>query len=478
VARAVDSGWEARRPSRRSLWSRPRSGALHRWSFTRLALALALVGALHGLLYVPFVSNHIQTDSWTYTAAGEAILDASYSTPLQASSYYVHPLGFFDHTGRPLGPAVLDLPERQAFRPPGYPLFLAALGGGEGAASENAVLLAQALLFGAGVWLLALTVRRWWGPAPALAAAAVYALDPYSKHYVTLVLSEALSGFLALASAYAFTRAWQQRSLAWWAASGTLAASLTLTRAVFVFVVPLLILAALARRSPPRARLWSAGAVALCAAALLAPWLAWTSSVTGKPVLASWGEGYNLLLAAHGEGLGRTQTDVSEDREFLRDYESVLRLAPTTAELRANPEAHPRYMARADAELRGLARGHYGDRLADEPAQVGWEFLYRAFFLWNAHEDWLQPGGLALALLRAVDVVVLVFIALGTVLAIGRGGAGRAVALSLLVYTAIIATHHVEARFAMPVRGLALAFAALGVMWLLSRLPLGRTPAP
>jgi len=438
--------------------------------FTRLTLALALVGALHGLLYVPFVSNHIQTDSWTYTAAGEAILDGEYTTRLQASSYYVHPVGFFDHTARLLTEGELNLLERQAFRPPGYPLFLAALGGGEGATSENAVLLAQALLFGAGVWLLALTVRRWWGPVPALAAAALYALDPYSKHYVTLVLSEALATLLALATAYGFTRAWQERSLAWWAASGTLAASLTLVRAVFIFVVPLLVLAALLRR--PRGA--AAGAVVLASAALLVPWVAWTASVTGKPVLASWGEGYNFLLAAHGEGLGRTQTEVSEDPAFLRDYESVRRLAPTTAQLRADPEVHPHYMARADAELRDLAWSRYGDRLADEPAQVAGEFLYRSFFLWNAHEDWLQPDGVALVLLRLIDAVVLALTAYGIVLAIARGGAARGVALALLVYTVVIGTHHVEARFAMPVRGLALAFAAFGVLSLASRTSLGR----
>jgi hypothetical protein len=445
--------------------------------FPRLAVALALVGALHGLLYVPFVSNHVQTDSWTYTAAGEAILDGSYTTRLQASSYYVHPLGFFDHTGRPLAADVLELPERQAFRPPGYPLFLAALGGGEGDTSQNAVLVAQALVFGAGVWLLALTVRRWWGPVPALASAAVYALDPYSKHSVSLVLSEALAGLLALATAYAFTRAWQERSLPWWAGSGALAASLTLVRAVFVFVVPLLVLAALLRAGQPRVRLAHAGAVVAAAAVLLAPWLAWTTSVTGKAVLANWGEGYNFLVAAHGEGLGRTQTDVAEDPEFVREYESVHRFAPTTAQLRSNPEAHPHYLAEADAELRRLAWNRYGERLSDEPANVAGEFLYRAFFLWNAHEDWLQPEGAPLALLRVIDAVVLALIVLGIAVAVARGGAARGVAAALLVYTVVIATHHVEARFAMPVRGLALAFAVLGVIWLASRIAARRAVA-
>src|SRR5918994_3721471 len=102
-----------------------------RLSFERAALLLALAGAVHGLAYAPFVKVKAPTDSWTYTAAGEAILDGSYSTPVKAASYYVFPSGFFDITGLRFDRSVWSVHEPQVFRPPGYPLFLAAAGGGD-----------------------------------------------------------------------------------------------------------------------------------------------------------------------------------------------------------------------------------------------------------------------------------------------------------------------------------------------------------
>ena len=105
--------------------------------FRRLALLLALAGTLHGLVYVPFVDIHAPTDSWTYRAAGNAILDGSYSTPLKAGFYFVYPLGFFDITGLQFERSVWPVEEPQVFRPPGYPLFLATAGGGDPGASED-----------------------------------------------------------------------------------------------------------------------------------------------------------------------------------------------------------------------------------------------------------------------------------------------------------------------------------------------------
>ncbi|MGH3129788.1 MAG: glycosyltransferase family 39 protein [Gaiellaceae bacterium] len=425
--------------------------------FRRAALLLAVVGALHGLVYVPLVTFNVATDSGTYVASAEALLDGSYSTPLRAGFYYVYPLGFFDITGLQLRQTTWDAPERQVFRPPGYPLVLAAVGGGGAGASRTLALIAQGLLFGAGVWLLALTVRRWWGPGLGLLAAALYAVDPYSKHYVTLILSEVTAGFVALAAAYAFTRAWQTRSVGWWGLTAALAASLTLVRAVFVVAVPLVVLAALIQQG----RVRRAGAVLACSAALLGPWLAWTTSVVGTPVLASYGEGFNLLVAAHGEGQGRSFAEVIEDPAFLRDFRAPHRLVPAPERMIADPEAHPRYVERADGEQRERAWSLLGERLREEPHQLAWEALYRAFFLWNAHEDWYQPGGAALFLLSIADWLVLGLALAGAWLALRRGGPARGIAVFLLVYTATVATHHVEARFAMPVRGLFLALVAL-----------------
>jgi 4-amino-4-deoxy-L-arabinose transferase-like glycosyltransferase len=322
--------------------------------------------------------------------------------------------------------------------------------------------------------LLAFTVRDWWGPGVALASAAAYALDPFSKHYVTILLSEQLAAFLVLAGVFAYTRAVRSRHIGWWAATGALAGALTLVRAVFVFTVPLVILAAFLQRGT---RLRGAAAALGCAALLLVPWLAWTNETTGRAVFANWGQGYNLLVAAHGEGLGRTQTEVSEDPAFVRDLARPYRYAPTREQLLRDPEAHPRYLARADAEVRSRALEVYRERIGDEPLQVLWENVYRAFFLWQAHEDWYQPSGAALTVLRAVDVLVLALALVGLFLALRRGGPPRAVAIFLLVYTVVIATHHTEARFAMPVRGLYLALMTLGTFALLERLSAWRRRA-
>ena len=187
-------------------------------------------------------------------------------------------------------------------------------------------------------------------------------------------------------------------------------------------------------------------------------------------MLASYGEGFNLLVAAHGEGHGRPFEEVTADPAFVRDFEEPHADFPPAGELRADPEAHPRYVRGADVRLASSARAEYADRLAGEPLQVAWEGVYRAGFLWSARHDWYQPEReLLRLLLAAVDWLLLVAAAAGLVLCLRRGGAARGVAVFLLVYTAVLATHHVEARFAMPVRGFMLALVALAAAELWSR---------
>jgi len=270
-----------------------------------------------------------------------------------------------------------------------------------------------------------------------------------------------LAGFLVAATAYAFVRAWQERSTSWWAATGVAAAALTLTRPLFALAIPLLAFASLRK-----ARFLAA--VLAGSALLLTPWLGWTAAATGRPVLSSFGEGWNLLLAAHGEGLHHTAVQIERSASFRRDFSSVHRFAPTTTELRTNPDAHPHYLVKADSEQRRLAAKLYLHRLEHEPLQVAWEILYRSYFLWEAHEDWRQPGWL-LPFLRALDWISLALAAVGGWFTLRAGGAARAIAVFLLVFTFVNGIHHVEARYAMPVRGLFLAFAALALSQLWAR---------
>jgi 4-amino-4-deoxy-L-arabinose transferase-like glycosyltransferase len=420
-------------------------------SFRVAVLAVGVVGAVHGLVYVPFAGPRLG-DTPAYVAAAKAIRAGSYSTPLPD----------VDVTGLHIPDSAQGAPERQSYRTPGYPLLLAATGWSD-RGRPWVLYVVQALLTGIAVALVALTARHLWGERPGLLAGALAALDPYPKHYVPRILSEALAGFLVAVAAYAFVRAWQSRSASWCAAAGIATSALTLTRPLYGLAVPLVVLGALAVRS------WR-GAVS-CAAAcalLLGPWLAWEGNVAGKVTLSSFGEGWNLLIAAHGEGLHRTAVEVETSPSYVRDFDSVHRLAPSAATLRRNPEAHPHYLARADAAQRHLAWRLYWHRLGDEPLTVLGEVVYRGYFLWMAHEDWVQPSHFVW-LLRGADWLELALAAAGAALAIRRGGAGRALALFLVLFTLVNAVHHVEARYSMPVRGLYLAFAALALLALASR---------
>ena len=438
---------------------------LRRPSFRRSALLLAAVAAVHGLLYIPLVDTNEKTDTWSYVASANALLDGSYSTPLQAGFYFVYPNGWYDITGARIPRAVWDDLERQAFRPPGYPAYLALFGKQKVFLGDHtAALVVQALLFGLGAYLLMLSVRRWWGEDVALLGGLLYAVDPWSKHYVALVLSETLAGTVALAALYLFTRAWERPSWGRWAATGALAAFLALVRAVFVLAPVLLVVAAAVRRGTPRERIVRAAATAAASAVLLVPWLAWTNSVAGRATMSVWGEGYNLLLAASGEGHGTTAGAIEAQPEFQARMGRVRALVPTAAEIAADPEAHPRYLARADRLVREDATELYRERLADEPLDVLWDGVYRTWFLWNAHEDWYQPSGAALVVLRVLDALLIALALVGAVVAVRRGGAGRAVVVFLAAYTLVIATHHVEARFAMPLRGVFLSLAALALV--------------
>jgi 4-amino-4-deoxy-L-arabinose transferase-like glycosyltransferase len=406
------------------------------------------VASLHGLAYVPF-AGHRLGDSDSYVVAAKAILHGTYNTAL----------GRVDVTGLPIPPSARGSVERQTYRTPGYPLVLAATGGGGFGAPTDAIIGAQAFLAGLTTIMLILTARRIWSDRFALFVGVLSACDPFTKHYVTRIMSEVLAGFLVSVSAYAFVRAWQERSARWWLAAGASASALTLTRPLFSLAIPLLVLAALLVRGRRVAML---GAVVAGSALLLSPWLGWTAAATGRPALTSFGEGWNLLLAAHGEGLHHTAVQVERSPSYRRDFFSVHRFAPTAATLRSDPDAHPRYLAKADGEQRRLATDLYRHRLGADPLRVLGEIGYRSYFIWEAHEDWVQPSWL-LPLLRALDWLAMALAAVGAALALRDGGAARPLAIFLLVFTLANGLHHVEARYGMPVRGLYLGFAALAL---------------
>ena len=434
--------------------------------FRTAATLAALVAALHPFVYLPFMSRHTTGDSAEYVALARAIRHGSYSTRIadQEVVDYTPTPHRVDLTGITWSAAARQLPQSDAYRTPGYPLLLAAVGGGGAGASRHVLYAVQAVLIGLTAVLLALLVRRLWGPRIALVAAIVFALDPYSKRYVTMVLGETLAGFLATASGYALVRSWQERSVRWWTATGLLVGALTLVRPVFAIAIPLVAVGALlAAGVGARRRIVVAAACLAGSLVVVLPWIARNAAVTGKAALADYGAGWNLLIAAHGEGYGRTMAQVYASPSYARDFAAPQRFAPTVEQLRTDHDAYARYLVKADAVQRSTAIDLYLHRLGRDPSRVLWEFGYRAYFLWMAHTDWFQPTGIKLFLLRLVDWAVMILAIVGVALELRAGRAGRALGVFLIVYTLVSALGHVEARYTVPLRSLYLGFATLAL---------------
>jgi hypothetical protein len=101
---------------------------------------------------------------------------------------------------------------------------------------------------------------------------------------------------------------------------------------------------------------------------------------------------------------------------------------------------------------------------------VLFDYAYRAYFLWMVHEDWVQPGHGITDVLRTFSWIVLALAIAGSVLAIRRARTPAVLLVAFLAaYTLLSALGHVEARYTIPLRGIALPFAVLPLLALWDR---------
>ncbi|MGE0712523.1 MAG: glycosyltransferase family 39 protein [Planctomycetota bacterium] len=173
--------------------------------------------------------------------------------------------------------------EPTALRPPGYPVFLAAVLGLSGQ-SLLAVRAAQALLGGlaaAGIYLVLARTTRW--PRCALLGGLLAALDPVSIGQSPWLLREGLLLGLLVGLVAALTLL---RGRARYAVGGLLLGALTLTHQLYLLLGGFLFLAdALARRPRHRLLPWvGMGLIVLLVAFL---WARRTERVTGHLSLAA-----------------------------------------------------------------------------------------------------------------------------------------------------------------------------------------------
>lgn len=188
-----------------------------------------------------------------------------------------------------------------AFRPPAYPVFLAAI---YSLFSDSllAAKLANVLLGGLVIWLTYKLAIRYFPRRVALFAAALVAFLPSLILYNGLLASENIAIPLLLGGLLCVDLGWQEgqtagRAFAWLLVAGILVGLATLARGLFI-LLPLVLLAWFwIRRRNCNAFLLSVSALALGMALALLPWTVRNAAVFGRFIPISTNSGVNLLVS-------------------------------------------------------------------------------------------------------------------------------------------------------------------------------------
>ena len=183
-----------------------------------------------------------------------------------------------------------------AFRPPAYPLFLAAVYVVAGHTAPADGRLAGAVLGVLSVALIGLIALRLWGRRVAMVALVIAAIAPPLVVLSTAVISEALVVPLILGAVLTALEARASpRRIRWAIATGVLIGLAALTRTNALILVIPLALAFIPHTAWRRPRSWTAPAVVVLATCLtIAPWTIRNAIVFGDFIPISDEAGYTL----------------------------------------------------------------------------------------------------------------------------------------------------------------------------------------
>ena len=190
-------------------------------------------------------------------------------------------------------------PHPTAYRPPLYPLVIAAL---LACGGTTCALGALQVILGTATVLLAGRVACRFGGNPArLAAGALVAVDPLLLQYTAQPMTETLAAFLAAAWLAAVAdRKDGASSLRWQLVSGVLLGLGVLCRPIFLVVAGLFALLQFVRREPGitwKSRCEPVAILVMAAGVTLLPWIVRNAWVMGKPIATTTHGGYTLFLA-------------------------------------------------------------------------------------------------------------------------------------------------------------------------------------
>jgi 4-amino-4-deoxy-L-arabinose transferase-like glycosyltransferase len=208
----------------------------------------------------------------------------------------------------------------QAFRTPGYPLFLAACRG-----NVRAARVAQAVIDTGTVLAAYLLAVRWLSPATGLLAALFVAFNPFLIYFSGLLLTETL--FTALL-AWGMVLLVSRSTWAWLAGGMALALSVLVRPGAIAMPVMLGVLAAIANRAdgPAYHRKWPlpvGTTMLLLTIAALLPWASRNHRVVGRWIWTSTNEGITRYDGFNPDATG------ASDQAFVAAMPQLRRMSET-----------------------------------------------------------------------------------------------------------------------------------------------------
>ncbi len=359
-----------------------------------------------------------------------------------------------------VGPGEREDVRPTAYRPPLYPLVLAALVEHGAVAPERTASL-HAVLGAATVALTLLLGYQAKLGAWSYLAAGLTLCDPILLHQSTVVMTETLATFLATVSLALLARLGQHGNLPASAASGGALGLAVLCRPTFLVWLALVVVAIVVQRGFPR-RWGHALALALAAATVVAPWAIRNSLHFGRPIATTTHGGYTLWLGNNDPYYDY----LLAGKETVFDAE---RLLPLLAEVNGQaPEG--------EIAMDRLLYEEAKQTIARRPAVFAYACLVRVGHLWRLTPRRVEESESTLRTLARLSVGVW-YGGVYVLAALGIVSLGRRVlrspwlwsVLLCLAFTAVHAVYWTDMRMRAPLAPAVSLAAAAGAAWFMRR---------
>ena len=340
-----------------------------------------------------------------------------------------------------------------AYRPPGYPVFLAAVlrmsnMSFAAAAVVQSVLAALIITAAAGIADLIA------GPRSALAAAVLVACDPFLVHTSGQAMTETLFTFFLMSAIFFLLRSLREPSLGRLLLAAVSLTAAGLTRPIAYALFPLVVPFAFKLKISPLRRLAATVCVLLVPAALTAPWVARNFARFGAFIPTTTHGGYTLVL---GNNPHLEQAIREDELPWLPGKPTRDSFDREIAEVR-------RDSSELEFDRRMWRAGK--DFIRENPsvaAGLAWEKIK---FLWRPapwHTSVEGPIPTAIRLGLGAFAVLLYIGALAGLISLGRRPLMLVLCLSpIVLFTLVHAVVWSQLRFRIPLHPLLAALAAAG----------------